>query len=92
MHFSIAAICDFNQSLLGRFFLLQVTKGLKKGKEVFLVFSFYGRFLVTSTETKAMPMMRTIMMATIPYMTVVFEARPASGVAAGAAVAAGELA
>jgi len=31
----------------------------------------------------AMPMMRTMMTATIPYMTVVFEARPLTGVGVG---------
>ena len=57
-----------------------------------LVLSFYRCFLVTSIAIRAMPTMRTMMMATIPYMTVVFEANPLSGVAVGAGVAAGELA
>jgi hypothetical protein len=34
----------------------------------------------------------TIIMATIPYSTVVFEAKPVRGVAVGAVVAAGALA
>jgi len=34
----------------------------------------------------------TMIIATIPYMTVLFDAKPVSGVAVGAEVAAGELA
>ena len=52
----------------------------------------YGRFLVTKTARTAPIMIITMIMATIPYMTVVFEARPVAGVAEGGAVAAGALA
>jgi hypothetical protein len=54
--------------------------------------SFYGRFLVTSNATMAMPTMKTMIIATTAYMSVVFEAKPVSGVAVGAAVGAEALA
>ena len=57
-----------------------------------IVLSVYGCFLVTRTATMAMPTMKTMIIATTAYMTVVFEAKPLRGVAVGAAVAAGELA
>ncbi len=57
---------------------------------MFYVF-VYGRFL--SISIIAAPIMTiTIIMATIPYIRVLFEAKPLAGVAVGGAVAAGELA
>lgn len=49
----------------------------------------YGRFLVSTSRIAAPMMIMTMIMATTPYMRVVFEAKPVSGVAVGAAVAAG---
>ena len=54
--------------------------------------SAYGLFLSISITIIAPIMIITMMMATIPYMSVVFEAKPLSGDAVGADVAAGELA
>ena len=52
----------------------------------------YGRFLVTTITITAPMTMMMKAIATIPYMSVVFEAKPESGVAVGAAVAAAALA
>ena len=86
---SIAAILNVTRAFSAILFIssfFHVFKGLKKGKREFvLVFVVYGCFLVTRTATTApMPTIRTMIMATIPYMTVVFEAKPLSGVAVGA--------
>ena len=54
---------------------------LKKGKDFLFCDLFYGRFLVTRSASTAPIMTMTTMIATIPYMTVVFEAKPLSGVA-----------
>ena len=64
-------------------------KTLKKRKS----FSFlvYGRFLSISIASTAPIMTMTIIIATIPYMSVAFEAKPVSGVAVGAGVAAAGL-
>jgi len=48
---------------------------------------FYGRFLVTSNARMAPIMMMMMMIATIPYSTVVFDAKPETGVDVGAVVA-----
>ena len=53
---------------------------------------FYGRFLVTRIASTAPMMIMTMTIATIPYMSVLFEAKPLSGVADGAGVAGGALA
>ena len=56
---------------------------------MFVLLSFHGRFLSISI-TNIAPIMTITMIIAIPmYITVVFEAKPASGVAVGAAVAAG---
>ncbi len=52
----------------------------------------YGRFLVTKIASTAPMMTITMIIATIPYMSVLFDAKPASGVAVGANVAEGALA
>jgi hypothetical protein len=52
----------------------------------------YGRFLSMSITSIAPIMIITTIIATIPYMTVLFEAKPASGVAVGAGVGAVALA
>ena len=64
---------------------------LKKEKGVVFVFSAlaYGLFLLSISIVAAPIMIMTMIIATIPYMSVVFEAKPLSGVADGAAVAAG---
>jgi hypothetical protein len=63
-------------------------KDQKKGKGiVVLVLSFYGCFLVTSIASTTPMMTITMIIATIPYMSVLFEAKPESGVAVGADVA-----
>ena len=49
----------------------------------------YGRFLVTSIASTAPMMIITIIIAAIPYSTVSVDAKPVSGVAVGAVVAAG---
>ena len=41
--------------------------------------SFYGCFLVTSNATTVMPTMKTMIIATTAYMTVVFEAKSLTG-------------
>ena len=66
----------------------------KKGKKEFSfgVLSFYGCFLVTSIATTVMPTMKIMTIATIAYMTVVFEAKSLTGVAVGADVDGGGLA
>jgi hypothetical protein len=57
-----------------------------------IVFFVYGLFLVTSNASTAPIMIMTIMIATIPYSTVAFDAKPVVGVAVGAVVADAELA
>ena len=49
----------------------------------------YGRFLSVSIASIAPIMIITMIIAMIPYSTVLFEAKPLAGVAVGAAVAAG---
>ena len=53
--------------------------------------SFYGCFLVTSNATTVMPTMKTMIIATTAYMTVVFEAKSLTGDTVGADVDGGEL-
>ena len=57
-----------------------------------MVLLFYGRFLVTKIASIAPMMIMTMMIATSPYMRVLFEAKPLAGVAVGAGVAGGALA
>ena len=65
---------------------------IKKGKGFCLVFLLYGRFLVTSNARTA-PITTTMMaIATIPYSTVVFDAKPLVGDDVGADVAVGGFA
>ena len=49
----------------------------------------YGLFLVTRIASTAPMMIMTTTIATIPYISVLFEAKPVSGDAVGAGVAAG---
>ena len=73
--------------------MIVALKSQKKKKEIFcFTFQVYGRFLLSMSIIAAPIMTITMIIATIPYITVVFDANPVSGVAAGAAVAAGELA
>jgi len=59
----------------------------KKGGKIFCFATlFYGCFLVTRIASTAPMMIMMMAIATIPYMTVVFEAKPVSGVAVGAGV------
>lgn len=51
---------------------------------------FYGRFRVTRNASIAPMMIITIIIATRPYMSVLFEAKPLSGDAVGAGVTAAE--
>ena len=55
---------------------------------MFVVLTVYACFLVTTTKINAPMTIMMMAIAMIPYMTVVFEAKPVSGVAAGIAVAA----
>ncbi len=64
----------------------------KKGSNFLAASNVYGRFLVTRIASIAPIMTMTIIIAMMPYMTVLFEAKPVAGVAVGVAVAAGELA
>ena len=52
----------------------------------------YGRFLVTRSASTTPIMTITMIIATIPYMSVLFDAKPFNGVAVGANVAEGALA
>jgi hypothetical protein len=55
-------------------------------------FFVYARFLVTSIASIAPIMIMIMAIATIPYSTVVFEAKPVTGAAVGAVDDDGELA
>ena len=59
----------------------------KKRKEVYAAM-VYGRFLVTATKIAAPIMIITMMIATIPYMSVFCVATPLIGVDVGAVVGA----
>ena len=63
-------------------------KKIKKGNS-FAWFFVYGRFLVTSNARTAPIITITMMIATIPYSTVLFEAKLVAGVTVGAMVAGG---
>ncbi len=52
----------------------------------------YGCFLVTKIASTAPIMIMTMMIATSPYIRVLFEAKPLTGVAVGACVAGALLA
>jgi hypothetical protein len=81
---------DVNQSLLSHFSFstLIIFLGTKKReRDCVWHFLVYGRFLVTSNASTAPIMIMTMMIATIPYSTVLFDAKPVVGVAVGAAVA-----
>ena len=86
---AIAVLSELNQSLLSPSLFSIAFEGLKKGERFCFGRLFYGRFLVTRIASTAPMMIMTTTIATIPYMTVVFEAKPVSGVAAGAEVAPG---
>ena len=69
------------------------SRELKKGKMLFLIgFEAYGRFLVTRIASTAPITIMMMAMATIPNMSVVFEAKLVAGAGVGAGVAAGLLA
>jgi len=52
----------------------------------------YGCFLLSISIVKAPMMTITMIIATIPYMSVLFDAKPFNGVAVGANVAGGAVA
>ena len=83
---------DFCQSLLSPYFFFSpiLFRGLKKGRRFFGL-SVYGCFLVTSNASTAPMITMTIMIATIPYSRVVFEAKLVAGVVVGGVVAAGGM-
>lgn len=81
----------FNQSLLSPKFS-PIVKVKKRKRGLFGVLAIYGCFLVTSNATRAMPMMKTMIIAATAYMTVVFEAKPLTGAVVVVVVASGELA
>ena len=68
--------------------LLHYLEGLKKKREIVFVFSslLYGLFLLSMSMIAAPIMTITMTIATTPYMSVLFEAKPDSGVAVGACV------
>ena len=81
-------ITDQTRALSAQSFL-RCFYGTKKGKRgLFVVLTVYACFLVTTTKINAPMTIMMMAIAMIPYMTVVFEAKPVSGVAAGIAVAA----
>ena len=53
--------------------------GLKKGKDVLFFGLSYGFFLSISITSTAPIMTITTIIATTPYITVLFEAKPVSG-------------
>jgi len=66
---------------------LSCIKRIKKEKEgLFFASLAYGRFLLSTNRIAAPMMIMTMIMAATPYMRVVFEAKPVSGVAVGAVV------
>ena len=90
-NFSIAAILNVTRAFSAPIlFFLRCFCGTKKREKgiVVLVFVVYGRLLVTSIASTAIPTIITIMIAITPYINVVCDAIPLSGVAVGAAVGA----
>ena len=85
---SIAAILNVTRAFSAPFASPSIFSKLKKEKWIVIaIFSPYGRFLVTSIARTTPIMTITMMIATIPYSSVVFDAKPESGVAVGGAVA-----
>jgi len=78
---------EFNQSLLSAKLFSNNSEILKKGKVFLFWILVYGRFLLSISMIAAPITIITMIIATSPYMSVVFEAKPLSGVAVGAAVA-----
>jgi hypothetical protein len=71
---------------------LAILQNKKRESGFLCLLPLYGCFLIINSARTAPIMMMTIMIAMIPYSSVVLFTRPVAGVAAGVAVAAGELA
>lgn len=86
-------INDYALEIASRTFstiLSDVNLRTKKRKRVVVFgFSVYGRFLSISTARTATQMTMTIIIAATPSITVLVDAKPVTGEAVGAVVAAG---